>query len=109
MLRNLELMKLDIANHQLRSARPFLVEPLLTLRFVGSREQIEQGKISLDKTTAWVNQALAAATAADGASRSEIVVKAFNHGILQLIFDVPGSLPVLSSVATPLGSPSSCR
>lgn len=104
----LELMKLDIANHQLRSARPFLVETAVDFEIRWFKEQIEQGKMSLDKTTAWMQQALVTSSTEAGAtSRSETVVKAFNSGMLQLIFDVPGSLPVLSPVATPLGSPSS--
>ncbi|KAJ1021116.1 hypothetical protein NDA16_003902 [Ustilago loliicola] len=106
----LELMKLDIANHQLRSARPFLVETAADFEIRWFKEQIEQGKMSLDKTTTWIQQALATCWtdgAAAAASRSETVVKAFNCGMLQLIFDVPGSVPVLSPVATPLGSPSS--
>ncbi|KAJ1023689.1 hypothetical protein NDA18_004673 [Ustilago nuda] len=106
----LELMKLDIANHQLRSARPFLVETAVDFEIRWFKEQIEQGKMSLDKTTAWIQQALATCPCSNSGvtSRSEAVVKAFNSGMLQLILDVPGSLPVLSPVATPLASPSSC-
>ena len=104
----LELMKLDIANHQLRSARPFLVETAVDFEARWFKEQIEQGKMSLDKTNAWIHQALTTTSASNSASsRSEAVVSAFNHGMLQLIFDVPGSLPVLAPVATPLASPSS--
>lgn len=104
----LELMKLDIANHQLRSARPFLVETAVDFEARWFKEQIEQGKMSLDKTNAWIQQALTTTLSSNSASsRSEAVVSAFNHGMLQLIFDVPGSLPVLAPVATPLASPSS--
>ena len=103
----LELMKLDIANHQLRSARPFLVETAVDFEVRWFKEQIEQGKMSLDKTTAWIQQARSTLPSTADASRSEAVLKTFNHGMLQLIFDVPESLPVLSPVATPLGSPSS--
>ncbi|CBQ69582.1 related to SOK1 protein [Sporisorium reilianum SRZ2] len=104
----LELMKLDIANHQLRSARPFLVETAVDFEIRWFKEQIEQGKMSLERTTAWIQQALGSSPdAATATPRSEAVVKAFNKGMLQLIFDVPGSLPLVSPVATPLGSPSS--
>ncbi|GAC77252.1 hypothetical protein PANT_25d00053 [Moesziomyces antarcticus T-34] len=103
----LELMKLDIANHQLRSARPFLVETAVDFEIRWFKEQIEQGKMSLDKTTAWMRQALSEASDDSGLPRSQVMVTAFNRGMLQLIFDVPGTLPVLSQVATPLGSPSS--
>ncbi|CDR99240.1 related to SOK1 protein [Sporisorium scitamineum] len=103
----LELMKLDIANHQLRSARPFLVETAVDFEIRWFKEQIEQGKMSLEKTTAWIQQALGSPEASTSTSHTEAVVKAFNQGMLQLIFDVPGSLPLVSPVATPLGSPSS--
>uniref|UniRef100_V5GQF4 SOK1 protein n=2 Tax=Kalmanozyma brasiliensis (strain GHG001) TaxID=1365824 RepID=V5GQF4_KALBG len=103
----LELMKLDIANHQLRSARPFLVETAVDFEIRWFKEQIEQGKMSLDRTNAWMQQALIASRPSGDISRSEAVIKAFNHGMLQLIFEVPGSLPLVSPVATPLGSPSS--
>ena len=103
----LELMKLDIANHQLRSARPFLVETAVDFEIRWFKEQIEQGKMSLDKTTAWIQQAFTSQTSSSGRSRSEKVIDSFNCGMLDLIFNVPGSLPVLSPVATPLSSPSS--
>ncbi|KAJ9475709.1 Protein SOK1 [Pseudozyma hubeiensis] len=104
----LELMKLDIANHQLRSARPFLIETAVDFETRWFKEQIEQGKMSLDKTTAWMQQALVSSTTADADTpRNDAVVKAFNQGMVQLIFDVPGSLPLVSPVATPVGSPSS--
>lgn len=104
----LELMKLDIANHQLRSARPFLIETAVDFETRWFKEQIEQGKMSLDKTTAWIQQALVSSTTADvDTPRNDAVVKAFNQGMVQLIFDVPGSLPLVSPVATPVGSPSS--
>ncbi|GAC94676.1 hypothetical protein PHSY_002249 [Pseudozyma hubeiensis SY62] len=103
----LELMKLDIANHQLRSARPFLVETAVDFETRWFKEQIEQGKMSLDKTTAWIQQALASSSSADADASRNDVVKAFNQGMVQLIFDVPGSLPLVSPVATPVGSPSS--
>ncbi|KAI3482080.1 hypothetical protein L1887_55210 [Cichorium endivia] len=61
--------------------------------------------MSLDKTTAWMRQALSEASDDSGLPRSQVMVTAFNRGMLQLIFDVPGTLPVLSQVATPLGSP----
>lgn len=103
----LELMKLDIANHQLRSARPFLVETAVDFEIRWFKEQIEQGKMSLEKTTAWIQQVLSSSNVGADTPRNEAMIKAFNQGMLQLIFDVPGSLPLLSPVATPLGSPSS--
>ncbi|TKY88377.1 hypothetical protein EX895_002729 [Sporisorium graminicola] len=103
----LELMKLDIANHQLRSARPFLVETAVDFEIRWFKEQIEQGKMSLERTTTWIQQALGSSEAATSTPRNEAVAKAFNQGMLQLIFDVPGSPPLVSPVATPLGSPSS--
>ncbi len=63
--------------------------------------------MSLDRTNAWMQRALSTSSQSNNGPRSETVMAAFNQGMLQLIFDVPGSLPLVSPVATPLGSPSS--
>ncbi|PWN51701.1 hypothetical protein IE53DRAFT_409975 [Violaceomyces palustris] len=105
----LELMKLDIANHQLRSTRPYLVETAVEFEIRWFREQIEQGKTSLERTSAWFISALCAAKESNHQtlSRSDLVTRAFNAGLLKLIFDSPSSLPLASIGAPDAGSSSS--
>ena len=103
----LELMKLDIANHQLRSTRPYLVETAVEFEIRWFQDQIEQRKISLDRTSAWFAGAIGRIKAeAPGSSRSELVTRSFNDGLLKLIFDAPNSVAIPPSPA-PVPSPSS--
>lgn len=102
----LELMKLDIANHQLRSTRPYLVETAVDFEVRWFKEQIEQGKMSVAKTTAWLQQSLSAVDR-EGQKQLNTVSQAFNDGLLRLVFDIPGSVQLLPSSSTTLASPSS--
>ncbi|KAN0064394.1 Protein SOSEKI 1 [Thecaphora frezii] len=105
----LELMKLDIANHQLRSTRPYLVDTAVEFEIRWFREQVEQKKTSLDRTSIWFLASLVRArTEAPGCSRSALVSRAFNDGLLKLIFDPPHLDPLPASPSTaPVPSPSS--
>ncbi|KAK0553419.1 Protein SOSEKI 1 [Tilletia horrida] len=93
----LELMKLDIANHQLRSARPWLVETAVDFETRWFREQIEQSKFTLERTSRWFNAArirtrekLTPKVNVDTAmSRKEFISRAFNEGFLHILFEAP--------------------
>lgn len=92
----LELMKLDIANHQLRSARPYLVETAVEFEARWFRDQIVGNKLALDRTTAWFgaswrNLASESAAAESRPSRTARISKAYNDGFLNLVFDPPGT------------------
>ncbi|KAE8234547.1 hypothetical protein CF326_g408 [Tilletia indica] len=103
----LELMKLDIANHQLRTNRPKLVETAVDFEVHWFREQIAQGKLTLDRTSRWFTSALrltreklSAKLNVDTAmSRKDFISRAFNQGFLQLLFEAPVALPFAELVA----------
>ncbi|PWN18825.1 hypothetical protein BCV69DRAFT_300978 [Microstroma glucosiphilum] len=92
----LELMKLDIANHQLRSARPYLVETAVEFEARWFRDQIVGSRMALDRTTAWFSAswrdlASQSSTADCRQSRTALISQAYNDGFLRLIFDPPGT------------------
>lgn len=104
----------DIANHQLRSTRPYLVETAVDFEIRWFREQIEQGKLVLDRTSSWFVSALHrvrnAFEAGAGAgttrpsntrkmSRTTLISRAFNDGYLKLIFEPPAGVPLVGLAA----------
>ncbi|PWZ01977.1 hypothetical protein BCV70DRAFT_225303 [Testicularia cyperi] len=104
----LELMKLDIANHQLRSTRPYLVETAVEFEMRWFKDQIEQGKMTLDRTHRWFLRSLAdVKQSVPGLSRSETISRAFHDGLLQLILEVPGTISFAASSPASSSSPSS--
>ncbi|CAD6982919.1 unnamed protein product [Tilletia controversa] len=103
----LELMKLDIANHQLRTKRPELVETAVDFEVRWFRSQVAQGTLTLERTSRWFTLArrltkekLSAKVNVDAAmSRKEFISRAFNEGFLQLLFEAPVALPFAELVA----------
>ncbi|CAO1637852.1 unnamed protein product [Parajaminaea phylloscopi] len=84
----LELMKLDIANHQLRSARPYLVETAVEFEARWFRDQIEQGRTQLERSTAWFLQYWSEVTAdAPDLARTARISEAFTRGFTSLVLD----------------------
>ncbi|KAG9121757.1 hypothetical protein FRC07_002152, partial [Ceratobasidium sp. 392] len=53
----LELMKLDIANHQLQALRPYLFETAVELELKTFQERHERGLLTLTTTQAWLRKA----------------------------------------------------
>ncbi|PWN45448.1 hypothetical protein IE81DRAFT_344752 [Ceraceosorus guamensis] len=99
----LELMKLDIANHQLRTARPYLVDTAVEFESRWFREQLELGKLSLDRSFSWFTTALQRAesqTFSQALTRTEAISKAFDDGFLNLIFEAPLVRPTSSVTST---------
>lgn len=117
----LELMKLDIANHQLRSTRPWLVHTAVEFEARWFRDQISSGKLGrLDKTVNWLHRSWTDATGCElprVLCRPAILLKVFNAGFMQLVFDPPSSPaldkthasargPTTASIPVPGTSPS---
>jgi hypothetical protein len=101
----LELMKLDIANHQLRTARPYLVDTAVEFETRWFKEQIDAGKLSIERTATWFGAALQRTEASASpmplaTARTEHISRAFVDGFLRLIFEAPA--PPLSGVAPAL-------
>ncbi|CAO1633081.1 unnamed protein product [Sympodiomycopsis kandeliae] len=87
----LEVMKLDIANHQLRSTRPWLINTAVEFEARWFKDQVVAGRMgSLEKTTLWYRQSWKDVTDAGQAgtlTRKALVVKAFNEGFMRLVFE----------------------
>ncbi|KAK4051707.1 Protein SOSEKI 1 [Microbotryomycetes sp. JL221] len=89
----LELMKLDIANHQLRSLRPYLVQTALDFeqRFfhdVISQRSSAAVRVSLDKTKAWVGDNIESVQPRGSSTTSWAAVPAaVREGVLSLVFE----------------------
>lgn len=98
----------DIANHQLRSSRLYLVETAIEFETRWFREQIEQGKVTLDRTTSWFAEAhrlrVAATPSSQAMSKSDLISRAFDDGFLKLIFDPPAALQPLAALANSVSS-----
>lgn len=88
----LELMKLDIANHQLRSSRVYLVETAVDFETRWFREQIE-GKVSFERTRRWFTSTLQivaeSAELVMAKRRTDNITVAFDEGFLRLVFEPP--------------------
>ncbi|ORY83598.1 T-complex protein 11-domain-containing protein [Leucosporidium creatinivorum] len=102
----LELMKLDIANHQLRSLRPYLVQTAMDfeLRFFQDFTNRREGSqaTSLGRTRKWFRASAESITASSTAeprisSPADLVSTAVCSGVLDLIFHTDSSLPNASS------------
>jgi hypothetical protein len=96
----LELMKLDTANHQLRSSRMYLIETAVDFEIRYFRDQLDQGKITLDRTKQWFTLAIEKQKtnpALNTLTRTKTITKSFDLGLLQLIMDPPADLAASSS------------
>jgi hypothetical protein len=92
----LELMKLDTANHQLRSSRMYLIETAVDFEIRWFREQLDQRKIGLERTRQWYASALQEQKEASNTlTRTKMITKSFDAGLLRLIMD-----PALGSTAS---------
>ncbi|GAA5889022.1 hypothetical protein JCM8208_007746 [Rhodotorula glutinis] len=88
----LELMKLDIANHQLRSLRPYLVQTALDFerRVYQDFAARRRGPSSFDRIRTWLHSSAAGIVDKKDAPRvldhGELVEQALTHGLLDLVF-----------------------
>ncbi|PWN28658.1 hypothetical protein BDZ90DRAFT_259687 [Jaminaea rosea] len=90
----LELMKLDLANHQLRAARPLIVAGAVDFESQWFRQSVEQGVVSVEKTASWWGKAWKSAAE----TASPTVDRAFILGMMDLIMETPQA-DLLSSAA----------
>lgn len=89
----LELMKLDVANHQLSTSRIYLVETAAEFESRWFRDQVCRGKLSVQRTVTWFTNAMSkyAEDLDASISKTERISKAFDGGVLDLIFDPPST------------------
>ena len=83
----LEVMKLDIANHQIRVVRPHLLETAAEYErsaFISASEGKQEGD-TLAKTKEWIQAAANRQSAHDGQSASVHLKQTLTDGILELI------------------------
>ncbi|GAA5866957.1 hypothetical protein JCM8547_003931 [Rhodosporidiobolus lusitaniae] len=100
----LELMKLDIANHQLRSLRSYLVQTSVEFerRFLQDFVARRGGRASVERLREWLSST-SAAVEANGTPRTGVDVdNAVVNGLLNLVLPPPSVLP---STVSPASSP----
>jgi hypothetical protein len=100
----LELMKLDVANHQLSTSRIYLVETAPEFESRWIRDQMSKGKMTLQRTLDWFSQALLRQqTLTNSTTRNATITAAFDQGLIDLIFDPPAqpSTPELAFANLP--------
>ncbi|GBE84938.1 predicted protein [Sparassis crispa] len=122
----MELMKLDVANHQLQTLRPYLVHSAAQYELKTFQESGKNGRLSLDVTRSWLQAAygeLAARNEAAALSSNSALHNfakyprwtqiqiAVTNAIVNLIFDPPSPLssssPTVSSPSTTHRTPPS--
>lgn len=95
----LEVMKLDIANHQLQALRPYLLETCPDFELKTFQERFEKGISGLDITRRWISRAIAATPQASPPSRSKHVMAALCSAMVNVVFDPPAPGPDAPAVA----------
>ncbi|KAG8944529.1 hypothetical protein FRC04_001751 [Tulasnella sp. 424] len=85
----LEVMKLDIANHQLQALRPYLLETCPDFELKTFQERFEKGISGLDITRRWISRAIAATPQPSPASRSKHVMTALCSAMVNVVFEPP--------------------
>ncbi|GAA5930338.1 hypothetical protein JCM1841_005878 [Sporobolomyces salmonicolor] len=106
----LELMKLDIANHQLRSLRPYLIQTALEFerRFFQDFAARRRGRLSFERSRAWLNASVSTVDVNNkprtGATR-DLVDKVVSQGMLDLIFSSSPSAASANEASPPPSSP----
>ncbi|KAG8926516.1 hypothetical protein FRC01_008750 [Tulasnella sp. 417] len=95
----LEVMKLDIANHQLQALRPYLLETCPDFELKTFQERFEKGLSGLDITRRWISRAVAAAPQPSPPSRSKHVMAALCSAMVNVVFDPPAPGPDAPAVA----------
>lgn len=91
----LELMKLDIANHQLRTLRPVLLETALEFEIRHFRDQLIK-RPSIDRTKRWYSEAVSRVRGGSGFTSllpAEQISRAVQDGLLELVFNLPQTTP----------------
>ncbi|KAG9003244.1 hypothetical protein FRB93_011157 [Tulasnella sp. JGI-2019a] len=90
----LEVMKLDIANHQLQSLRPYLLDTSADFEMKTFQERYEKRVTGLDNTRRWISRAFASinpppASPPVRVDRSKIVSAALCSAMVELVFQPP--------------------
>ncbi|GAA5862745.1 hypothetical protein JCM1840_002659 [Sporobolomyces johnsonii] len=106
----LELMKLDIANHQLRSLRPYLVQTALEFerRFFQDFATRRRGRPSFERSRAWLNASVSTIENNNKprtGTSSDLVDKVVSQGMLDLIFSPSSSTASANDASSPPSSP----
>ncbi|KAG8887291.1 hypothetical protein FRB98_000277 [Tulasnella sp. 332] len=104
----LEVMKLDIANHQLQSLRPYLLDTSADFEMKTFQERYEKRVTGLDNTRRWISRAFASVNPPPTsppvrADRSKIVSSALCSAMVELVFQPPApptSRPVIAPTAS---------
>ncbi|GAA5851632.1 hypothetical protein JCM9279_002522 [Rhodotorula babjevae] len=102
----LELMKLDIANHQLRSLRPYLVQTALDFerRVYQDFAARRRGPGSFDRIRTWLHSSAASIDKKDAPrvlGHGELVEQALAQGLLDLAFPTVDAASPSSATALP--------
>ncbi|GAA5832951.1 hypothetical protein JCM3766R1_000371 [Sporobolomyces carnicolor] len=107
----LELMKLDIANHQLRSLRPYLLQTSVEFerRFFDSFNSRINGAPLVPRSRAWINKAVDSLPALSETlslprQLGPSVDRALTRGILDVIFSPPPSPSTVMAPSSRRGS-----
>ncbi|CAE6440130.1 unnamed protein product [Rhizoctonia solani] len=82
----LELMKLDIANHQLQALRPYLFETAVDFELKTFQERHERGLLTLTTTQEWLRKAYATF------SSPPPTMQLLSHALTSLIFSPPATV-----------------
>ncbi|KAG8699335.1 hypothetical protein FRC09_006678 [Ceratobasidium sp. 395] len=81
----LEVMKLDIANHQLQALRPYLFKTVVEFELKTFQERHEHGLLTLTTTEAWLRKAALSA-------QSTSTLPLLSHTLFGLIFSPPTNI-----------------
>ncbi|KIJ47768.1 hypothetical protein M422DRAFT_248332, partial [Sphaerobolus stellatus SS14] len=81
----IDLMKLDIANHQLQHLRPLLIQSTPECELRAFIEELRRGSKSLDVTREWLKSAEASFPSSSPSSISKTLIQAFTN----LVFNPP--------------------
>ncbi|KDQ09864.1 hypothetical protein BOTBODRAFT_178606 [Botryobasidium botryosum FD-172 SS1] len=106
----LELMKLDIANHQLQALRPYLLETSVDFELKTFHDRYERGLITLHQTRDWLRAAhrrLCESAIARKAPKLRTINLALCEGLVELVFAPPASPTSPPPSPTPSSSSSS--
>ncbi|KAF9517278.1 hypothetical protein BS47DRAFT_1326655 [Hydnum rufescens UP504] len=103
----LELMKLDIANHQLQNLRPYLNRTAVNCELDALHERLSVKLITLDGTRRWISKHYKNVTSASSAigqdewqlraSKTLSLDRAICEGIIDLVFDPPPCSSVVAA------------
>ncbi|KAF8333546.1 T-complex protein 11-domain-containing protein [Cantharellus anzutake] len=93
----LELMRLDIANHQLQTLRPYLMKSAAQTELAAVLQLQQRGSMSLQDTRSWISKHLLSISPSidhpDCSKRRSLVFEAVAEGIVDLVFSPPAFSP----------------